>query len=237
MADNIGYLTLSGSRAYGTDIEGSDIDIRGFYFENPYSMLGIINQPPEQFVFNTADTVIYSFRKFCSLALKGNPNCLELLGTREEDTILVSEEAKWLRENVKLFISKQIYNPFSGYVKGMLKMAMKFIDVNDEKAYKTLAHALRALYMGRDIFTTGCLVVRRPEATYLKEVINGVYDFGTLKLRVDSALQEFEEAFKNTAIPEEPATVRVNKFIVRTYLHKIENLYGRALHDTLCKSR
>ena len=38
---NIGYLTLGGSHAYGTNTPTSDVDIRGFYFNTPEDILSL----------------------------------------------------------------------------------------------------------------------------------------------------------------------------------------------------
>ena len=51
LGDNIILLTLGGSHAYGTNIEGSDIDIRGIALNNKADLLGLSN-------FNVMDMVI-----------------------------------------------------------------------------------------------------------------------------------------------------------------------------------
>lgn len=75
LGSNILFLTLSGSHAYGTNVEGSDIDIRGV--AGSPEILGFNHF--EQAIDNRTDTVIYAVNKFVSLLAQGNPNIIELL--------------------------------------------------------------------------------------------------------------------------------------------------------------
>ncbi|WP_278286693.1 nucleotidyltransferase domain-containing protein [Clostridium sp. Maddingley MBC34-26] len=51
------YLTLSGSIGYGTNLDSSDIDLRGITIERKENMYGF--QSFEQFEDTVTDTVIY----------------------------------------------------------------------------------------------------------------------------------------------------------------------------------
>ena len=62
LGDNIILLGLGGSHAYGTNIEGSDVDIRGCALNTKEEIL--TNQNFEQFVNEETDTTLYSFKKF-----------------------------------------------------------------------------------------------------------------------------------------------------------------------------
>jgi len=119
LADNIIYLTLSGSIGYGTSLDNSDIDLRGVAIERKENMYGF--QSFEQFENIETDTVIYGLKKFVSLALKGNPNILELLGTKDEHILYMNKYGKALRENKELFLSKRIINTFGNYATAQLR--------------------------------------------------------------------------------------------------------------------
>lgn len=67
LGSNILFLTLSGSHAYGTNVEGSDIDIRGV--AGSPEILGFNHF--EQAIDNRTDTVIYAVNKFVSLLAQG----------------------------------------------------------------------------------------------------------------------------------------------------------------------
>lgn len=71
-------LGLGGSHAYGTNIETSDLDVRGCALNSKEEIL--TNQHYEQFVDEKTDTTIYAFNKLISLLCNCNPNTIEMLG-------------------------------------------------------------------------------------------------------------------------------------------------------------
>lgn len=119
LGKNIIYLTLSGSIGYGTNLDNSDIDLRGITIERKENMYGF--QRFEQFEDTETDTVIYGLKKFVSLALKGNPNILELLGTKDEHIIYMNKYGEVLRKNRELFLSKRIIYTFGNYATAQLR--------------------------------------------------------------------------------------------------------------------
>ena len=64
LGENIMYLTLSGSIGYGTNLEHSDIDLRGVAMERKESIYGFQNF--EQMEDRETDTVIYGLKKYVS---------------------------------------------------------------------------------------------------------------------------------------------------------------------------
>ena len=114
------YLTLSGSHAYGTDTEDSDLDIRGFFMMPIEARVGL-KEPREDYVSEVTDTVLYSFHKFCKLLTQMNPNAIEMLGTREEDVLFSSPLAEEMRKHAELFLSKRAFITFYGYATQQLR--------------------------------------------------------------------------------------------------------------------
>lgn len=90
LGSKILFLTLSGSHAYGTNVEGSDIDIRGV--AGSPEILGFNHF--EQAIDNRTDTVIYAVNKFVSLLAQGNPNIIELLGNDPELYVNMTPEGQ-----------------------------------------------------------------------------------------------------------------------------------------------
>jgi uncharacterized protein len=119
LGENIIYLTLSGSIGYGTNLDNSDIDLRGVAIERRENIYGFENF--EQLEELKTDTVIYGLKKFATLALKGNPNILEQLGTRDEEVIYINKYGQQLRDNKELFLSKRIINTFGNYATAQLR--------------------------------------------------------------------------------------------------------------------
>lgn len=67
LGSNIMFLTLGGSHAYGTNVPGSDVDVRGVTGDSKYDLLGFGTF--EQVVEQSTDTTIYGFRKLVSLLI------------------------------------------------------------------------------------------------------------------------------------------------------------------------
>ncbi|MDE5865416.1 MAG: nucleotidyltransferase domain-containing protein [Lachnospiraceae bacterium] len=112
-------LGLAGSFSYGTNVEGSDIDIRGITLNRKSDLIGITQF--EQYVDENTDTVIYAFNKIITLLLSCNPNTIELLGLNTEHYLYLNDIGKMLLDNRKLFLSKRAINSFGGYADAQLR--------------------------------------------------------------------------------------------------------------------
>ena len=117
--DQISLLAIGGSRAYGTDIETSDTDLRGILIDTENNILGI-KDDFEQLEERKSDTVLFTMDKMFKLLSNSNPNVIELLGLREQDYLYRDNIAMHLINNKGLFLSKDAYYKFYGYAKGQL---------------------------------------------------------------------------------------------------------------------
>ena len=120
LKNKIIFLTLGGSYAYGTNKEGSDIDVRGVAMNSKSDLLGLSRF--EQVLDSATDTTIYSFNKLISLILNCNPNTIEMLGGKSEHYIFMDEYiSNLLLNNRKLFLSKRAIQSFGGYATQQLR--------------------------------------------------------------------------------------------------------------------
>ena len=119
LGSNLIFLTLGGSYAYGTNIETSDIDIRGCALNSKSDILGLSNF--EQVVNAKTDTTIYSFNKLIKLLLNCNPNTIELLGCKPEHYFLLTDIGRELIDNRKIFLSQRAVKSFGGYATDQLR--------------------------------------------------------------------------------------------------------------------
>lgn len=110
---NICILGLGGSRAYGTNLPESDIDIRGVAVRRKEDIL--LGNDFENFVDVNTDTTIYSFDKIIELLTKCNPNTIEFLGLDADDYIYKNEIGELLLKNKDIFLSNRCINTFSEY--------------------------------------------------------------------------------------------------------------------------
>lgn len=148
LGKNIMFLTLGGSYAYGTNIEGSDIDIRGVALERREDILGLSHF--EQVVDTQTDTTVYAFRKYIGLICACNPNTIEMLGSRPEQYHRVSTAGQLLLDNKNLFLSKRALHSFGGYANAQLRRlqngcAKGEISAEQKAAY-TLESCRHAMY-------------------------------------------------------------------------------------------
>lgn len=148
LGKNIMFLTLGGSYAYGTNIEGSDIDIRGVALERREDVLGLARF--EQVVDTQTDTTVYAFRKYIGLICSCNPNTIEMLGCRPEQYHRVSPAGQLLLDNKKLFLSKRALHSFGGYANAQLRRLQNGCAKGEisaeQKAVYTLESCQHAMY-------------------------------------------------------------------------------------------
>lgn len=119
LENKIIFLTLGGSHAYGTNVETSDVDIRGCALNSRSDILGLSNF--EQVVNETTDTTVYGFNKLVSLLLNCNPNTIEMLGCKPEHYIHMTGIGREMIVNRKLFLSQRAVGSFGGYANQQLQ--------------------------------------------------------------------------------------------------------------------
>ena len=171
LGNNIILLTLGGSHAYGTNIETSDVDIRGCALNAKDEIL--TNKNFEQFVNENTDTTIYSFNKLINLLTNVNPNTIEMLGCKPEHYLYLSPIGKELLDNRHLFLSKKCVHSFGGYANAQLRRldnkAARLVSQSEQEAH-ILKSIENAAYSFRDNYFA--------------------YDDDAIKLYIDKSEQE-----------------------------------------------
>ena len=113
------FLTLGGSYAYGTNVESSDVDVRGCALNSRSDILGLSNF--EQVIDNATDTTVYSFNKLIPLLMNCNPNVIEMLGCKPEHYIQLTDIGRQLIESQHMFLSQRAVSSFGGYANQQLR--------------------------------------------------------------------------------------------------------------------
>lgn len=145
LKDRIVLLTLGGSHAYGTNIETSDVDIRGCALNSTSDILGMTNF--EQVVNTATDTTVYSFNRLISLLVSCNPNTIEMLGCKPEHYFIKTEIGKAMIDNRKMFLSQKAADSFGGYATQQLRRlenALARDRLPQERQEEHMLHAMQS---------------------------------------------------------------------------------------------
>lgn len=164
MLDNISYVTLMGSRAYGCENVNSDYDYYGFTIipkeyivPHEYGhIIGFDNIPKfdqwnkKEFIDQSNDKeisiTIYGLVNYFKLLYDGNPNIIESLFTSRELVEFSNPIGEKVRANRHLFLSKQSFYKTRSYAfaqlrrlnnKGELKNNIQKIIDKLDKSYST----------------------------------------------------------------------------------------------------
>jgi len=114
------FMTLTGSRVYGTATPESDYDCRGVAIPPARYFYGYKSHF-DQFEDPNADTVVYDIRKFLKLAADNNPNVIEMLYIPQKHWTVSSPYWERLVMARDLFLSQKAYSTFRGYAYAQLK--------------------------------------------------------------------------------------------------------------------
>ena len=156
------FLTYGGSIAYGTNKEGSDIDIRGIALNKREQVFGF--DKTEQYEDANTDTIIYTLNKIFELFIANNPNVVEMLFTKPEHMIY-NDLGKLIIDNRMNFLSKLAGYSFNGFalsqthrLKNALKMDGK-MSLEEELSYEVKKLNSLVLHFNhtRTAFDTGSM--------------------------------------------------------------------------------
>ena len=147
LGERIMLLGVSGSHGYGTNREGSDIDLRGVTLNRPSDLIGLTSF--DQYEDAGTDTVIYSFNKLVSLLLNCNPNTIEILGLDEDQYVILSPLGRELLKHRQIFLSRRAAASFGHYAEAQLRRLQNAIardalpqPSREEHILKSVNHAL-----------------------------------------------------------------------------------------------
>jgi predicted nucleotidyltransferase len=208
------YRCQVGSRAFGLAGDDSDDDLRGIYLP-PARLHWSLFKLPEQLEFNdeSKDEVYWELEKFLKLALKANPNVLETLWTPL--VLHADEAAQRLRAMREVFLTRYLYKTYSGYVLSQFRRMANAHAKTGKYKVKHAMHLIRLLYSGIEALRSGEIRIdvgeHREELLAIK---SGALTFEQARDRALELDRAFQEAYRQTTLPERPDYQRVDKFLI-----------------------
>lgn len=244
-----------GSGVHGTSISGQDDrDEMGICLEPARFVTGIARVPSgidgagevdfEQYQRHTVwdqpgglanrsgagdlDVVIYAARKWCRLALAGNPTVLLALFVPDEEVVFRNRVGAELVDNAHRFVSKLAAARFLGYLQSQRAAMTGEVGAHTNRpelvavhGYDTkyAMHALRLGFQGVELLTTGRITLPVPAADgdYLRRVRRGEVGLEEVVERIDAAAARLATLRDSTALPAEPDRRWVDDWLHRSY--------------------
>lgn len=176
--NNPNFSAISGSRLYGTDIESSDVDIRGFTLPSFEYLIGV-----KEFkcVELEGDHKIYSLKRFFELILAGDPMATELLFC-PRDKVLSRDEIgrRAIGVGLKYALSNKSFSRIMGYSNGEWRKAMA-IKIVPEKRKKYEPEILNNFWNCYDHLTREEkeLIIKTVEAGRPQKIVSSVSGLGS----------------------------------------------------------
>lgn len=226
-------LGYRGSIVHGTYRPSSepnsidDKDIMGVYIAPIEHYFGLGRQDTIERMEGEWDVVSYELVKFVRLLLKSNPNVLSLLWMEPRHYIKLTRTGELLKENRRLFLSKQAYHSYCGYAYSQLHkmeknacqgyMGEKRKRLVEKHGYdtKNASHLIRLLRQGIELLALGELKVHREDNAYLVDIKNGKYTIDQIKDEAKRLFSKMEDALIHSSLPAEPDKAKAEELLVK----------------------
>ncbi|HYN89356.1 MAG TPA: nucleotidyltransferase domain-containing protein [Ardenticatenaceae bacterium] len=206
------YRCVVGSRAYGLNETGSDVDRRGIYLP-PADLHWSLTGVPEQLENHETQEAYWELHKFLMLGLKANPNILECLYTPLVET--VTPLAQELLDMRQVFLSQLVYQTYNGYVMSQFKKLEQDLRNRGKIRWKHAMHLVRLLLSGITVLREGIVPLHVGEhRAQLLAIRRGQLPWDEVNAWRLSLHKTFDAAFAATALPERPDYERANAFLI-----------------------
>jgi hypothetical protein len=205
------YAAVVGSRAFGLDTDESDTDTRGVYVA-PTEAFWSLAKPPTHVDGPAEEWFSWEVERFCELALKANPNLLEVLHSPlvVRQTPL-GEELLALRQS---FLSQLVYQTYSGYVLSQFKKLETDFRRDGAPKWKHVMHLIRLLLAARSLLLEATLTVDAgPHRERLLAVKRGELPWGEVERWRLQLHEDLDKALRQTILPATPDVPAVNDWL------------------------
>jgi len=108
------YLTVYGSKLYGTSTPESDHDERGFTVP-PFEYLAGLCRFDQRVETAPDDRIVWSLARFVAMLIKGDPQAYEMLFAPESLVLACSDAGRRVRDARSLFACTRFHRRITGY--------------------------------------------------------------------------------------------------------------------------
>ena len=194
------------------------------------------------------DIVIYEFRKYISLLIKGNPNVLSSLWLKPQHYLNLSDEGEWLIRKRDLFVSKQVYHSFAGYANGQFHrmthiafegyMGEKRKRLVEKYGYdtKNASHLIRLLKMCIEFLTEGKLYVEREDNQELLAIKRGEWSLQKIEKLSEELFKQARYAYISSKLPNDVDRNAIDDLCVDILENRFYRWGVKTLSETQCQT-
>lgn len=252
LLDNVAYITIMGSQAYGVSSDESDLDTYGFCLP-PKEMVfphlageirgfGTQVVPFEQWQKHHVkdpskeveyDFVIYSIVKYFQLCMENNPNMIDSIFTPRNCVIHSTEVGEMVRENRRMFLHKGSWPKFKGYAYAQMGKIREKVNAENPKRAASIAkygydlkyayHIVRLLNEVEQILVEGDLDLQR-NREQLKDIRRGEWTVEQVETYFEQKERILEQTYANSKLPERADEAAVKTLLLNCLEHHYGNL-------------
>lgn len=250
LMDNVSYMTIMGSQAYGVSSDDSDLDVYGFCIppkdlvfphlagEIPGfgRQIQRFEQWQEHHVADPNKKIEYDFAvfgivKYFQLCMENNPNMIDSLFTPRNCVIHSTAVSEIVRENRKMFLHKGSWHKFKGYAYAQMAKIRNKVNANNEKRAASIAehgydlkfayHIVRLLNEVEQILVEGDLDLQR-NREQLKEIRRGEWTIDQVETYFETKERNLEATYAASTLPHSPDEDKIKRML----LNCLEQHYG-----------
>ncbi len=234
-----------GSKVLGLNLPGTDdLDLMGICIEPPEYVVGLRGfeqmicrtradgtPTPEGSRSNPGDTdlTVYSARKWCRLALSGNPTVLLPLFVPADETQILTPAGAALRDLAPAFASRRAGRAFLGYMTQQRERMTgerggkhtNRPELIEKYGYdvKYAYHMIRLGLQGVEFLQTGRITLPVPEPArgFLMDVRTGGVPMAEALAEATAHEAEVKDLLTSSPLPEHPDTAAVERWLLGAY--------------------
>ncbi|MEU6022301.1 nucleotidyltransferase domain-containing protein [Micromonospora sp. NPDC047134] len=216
------HLLLSGivgSVAYGLAGPGSDVDRIGVFAAPTVAFHGL-HPPKESVVTTDPDLTLHEARKWCRLALSGNPTASELVWLPDDCYETRTEFGEGLIGIRSAFLSApRVREAYLGYAAQQFRKLESrgdgtFSSDTRRRTAKHARHLARLVHQGRLLYATGVLEIRLADPGWFRDFGDRVAGGALAEARALLAEAESDLDRIRTPLPDRPDEQTVERWLL-----------------------